>query len=506
MKKSILIQLLFIAWVNCLSQSVITTIDQVIYDMAGEPFRSGSWYPWGKHEGLLEDGNTSFSGYDWYEGARPGTWMQGVTSGQYKGINTWGQAYPEKGYISGGGTLDFRIQIRNLFLFAYRNGKWDTIVHTPTPNVTTGWSNYSYGFAGTSKTSNARGEASNGGGISITMVPDKIIHWWDNYWPRAPMPHDAEAVMSYAEIRLIHNNDTTIDLNKVKVLAAQGLDTYTKIDEVSSGAPIASGGIPRHKYITPEWKSFTMYMVGNPPATTLDTYKTQVLSNPPPPRVVMGGYPAGSVVSPVNGSSFIKGDEVTVEILATDDNGSVSKVEIYLNELLVEVINDFPYKYAIADIQPGTYSVQAKIFDNENNQITTNVVEFTVTASIPPVINIHKPFNGEVFNGSSFDVEIEAVASDSDGVVQLVEIFNNGTLIGSVSEEPFSVIWEGVTEGIYEIYGIAHDDSDTKTVSEKIFFVVGDCTGSKTYITNAELNNELSGWGLWNNPGNKSTM
>ena len=237
----VLIFFLAVCLHNSFAQTVITTIDQVIYDMAGEPFRDGKWYPWGKHEGVLENGTTQFAGYDWYEGARPGSWMYpGITSGQYKGINTWGQLYPEKDYIKNGGSLNFRTQIRNLRVYALRNGVWELIIDTPNPDLNTGWSNYTYGFAGTTKTSNARKETDNGGGISITLSNNSIVHWWDDKWPRTPMPTDADAVVSYAEIRLIPDTDPEIDLSTVKVLASQGIDTYTSVTPVSAREPVTS--------------------------------------------------------------------------------------------------------------------------------------------------------------------------------------------------------------------------------------------------------------------------
>ena len=87
------------------------------------------------------------------------------------------------------------------------------------------------------------------------MSSNNMIHWWDDVFPRTAMPYDATAVVAYAEIRLIQDSDRPgdINLNNVKVLAAQGIDTYTSPTTVSAGEPIVSAGIPRHKYVTPEW-------------------------------------------------------------------------------------------------------------------------------------------------------------------------------------------------------------------------------------------------------------
>ena len=66
------------------------TKDQMIYGLMGPTYRDGSegfGAPWGLHE-LLPHGVPS--GYDWCDGARPGSWLNNA---EYDGINTWGQCY-----------------------------------------------------------------------------------------------------------------------------------------------------------------------------------------------------------------------------------------------------------------------------------------------------------------------------------------------------------------------------------------------------------------------------
>ena len=369
------ILLAFLLLFGARSNAQVTTRDQIIYDMAGPVYRTThQGYPWGKHEGVLEDGNTAFSGFDWYEGAKPGSWIYpGITSGQYQGITTWGQAYPEEGYIGSGGTLNFRVQIRNLKLYAYRGGNWDLIIDTPSPDVNTGWSNYTYAFAGAPKTSNARSEASNGGGISITMPSNAQIHWWDNYWPRAAMPTTATAVFAYAELRLIPDTDPNINLNNVKVLAAQGIDTYTSRTAVSSGEPVVSAGIPRHKYVTSEWKSFTMYVIGNPAPTTYEQYVNLIDGLPLPPGVTNGGSVAVTGVS-VSPTIISMGLNQTSTITATvlPSNASNKSVNWSSSNPSVATVNS---SGVVSSVSVGTTTITATTDDGGFTATTTVTVE-----------------------------------------------------------------------------------------------------------------------------------
>lgn len=483
----------------------VTTIEQVIYDMAGEPFRSKSFTIWGKHEGVLEDGITQFSGYDWYEGARPGSWIYpGIISGQYKGINTWGELYPEKDYIKNGGTLNFRVQIRNLRVYALLSGKWDLIIDTPNPDVNTGWSNYTYGFGSAPKTSNAREETNNGGGISITLPNNAIIHWWDSYWPRQQMPFDAEAVVSYAEIRLIPDTDPTINLDNVKVLAAEGIDTYTSTTSVSSGEPVTSAGLPRHKYVTSQWKSFTMYVVGNPVPETYEEYRNLILSKPYPPFV--SNSISGSITSPANNAYYIAGDTVRIFTSVNDLSGAVSKVEFLLDGKKIATDTIAPYEAIIETIQKGDYEIASVIYDIENNKFITSPVKIGVTASLPPKVSIVSPADGSFFSQNLVNTEIKISASDDDGTISKIEIYDGDSLLTTIESEPYVYMWENITEGIHQIHAVATDNSETSSKSELVSFTVGNCGNGNSYIANQEFDFGIAGWGLWNNTDNKSKM
>ena len=496
---------LFLFLILITNAQPVTTIEQVIYDMAGEPFRTKSYTTWGKHEGVLENGTTQLAGYDWYEGARPGSWIYpGVTSGQYKAISTWGQAYPEKDYIKNGGSLNFRVQIRNEKVYALRNGVWELIIDTPNPDVNTGWSNYTYGFAGTTRTSNARKETNNGGGISITLPNNAIIHWWDDKWPRTTMPFDAEAVISYAEVRLIPDTDPNIDLNNVKVLAAQGFDTYTAQTAVSAGEPVTSAGLPRHKYVTSQWKSFTMYVVGNPVPKTYEEYRNLILSKPYPPFV--SSSISGSITSPANNANFIAGDNVKISTSVNALSGEVSKVEFLLDGKKIATDSIAPYEAIIETIQKGDYEIASVIYDFENNKFITSPVKIGITASLPPKVSIVSPANGSNFSQNLVNTEIKISASDEDGIILKIEIYDGDSLLTTIDSEPYVYMWENITEGIHQIHAVATDNSETSSKSELVSFTVGDCGNGNSYIPNQEFDFGLAGWGLWNNTDNKSKM
>ncbi len=262
--------------VSSVSQTL--TADDIVYDLMGEPFRTQGPFgePWGQHEAYLEGLPTN---YDWYGGARPGAWMNRENFGA---IAVWGQVYEEQG---GYPETNFRVQIRNLALYYFEDGKW-TLLEQTKNNVGGSW--YQTNFDnGTAKGSKRSESSSNGGGISVTMIDGHNFHWWGSKWPRSEMPKTAEAIFAIGEARIIPNTDPNVDLGQVKILGGTGIDFYTTVDQ--SAGPnerITSAAIPRHKFLTPDWQYLTMYLVDDKPPASVEEFRDAILSRPLPPPAI----------------------------------------------------------------------------------------------------------------------------------------------------------------------------------------------------------------------------
>jgi len=59
---------------------------------------------------------------------------------------------------------------------------------------------------------------------------------------------------------------------------------------------------------------------------------------------------------------------------------------------------------------------------------------------------------------------VTAAASDSDGTIARVDIYQGSTLLKSDTTQPYSVDWNGVSPGSYQLTAVAHDnDGATRT-------------------------------------------
>jgi hypothetical protein len=74
--------------------------------------------------------------------------------------------------------------------------------------------------------------------------------------------------------------------------------------------------------------------------------------------------PSVSIVSPRNDTTYYSPASVRLYAIATDPDGTISKVEFYNGTTLIGTENLFPYDRVWANVPNGTYAITAKAYDN----------------------------------------------------------------------------------------------------------------------------------------------
>ena len=86
--------------------------------------------------------------------------------------------------------------------------------------------------------------------------------------------------------------------------------------------------------------------------------------------------PAVIVTYPYQG--LLMQPEQLLFAVASDDRGPIEKVEFYLEDDLIAILNDYPYQYNLStsDLEEGYYDIKAVAFDKSSNSAswTTKVV------------------------------------------------------------------------------------------------------------------------------------
>lgn len=88
--------------------------------------------------------------------------------------------------------------------------------------------------------------------------------------------------------------------------------------------------------------------------------------------------PSVSITSPLNGSNFNEGTNITVTATAFDNDGQVTKVEFYRNGAKIGEDSSSPYEVTWSNTIVGNYSLTAKATDNEGASTTSAAISVTI--------------------------------------------------------------------------------------------------------------------------------
>ncbi|WP_299213804.1 carbohydrate-binding protein [uncultured Aquimarina sp.] len=120
--------------------------------------------------------------------------------------------------------------------------------------------------------------------------------------------------------------------------------------------------------------------------------------------------PSVRLTSPVNGANFEIGQSIPLIANASDTDGTITKVEFFMNNNLVATEQIIPYETSTSIANPGSYVITAKATDNNGAVTTSQSVNITIKDdSVPPVdvISIPGSFEAEDFESKGGSVRIE---------------------------------------------------------------------------------------------------
>jgi hypothetical protein len=206
--------------------------------------------------------------------------------------------------------------------------------------------------------------------------------------------------------------------------------------------------------------------------------------------------PVVTITSPGNNSSFTSPANITFNANATDANGTVALVEFYIGSTRIGSVSSSPFSFTWNNIGNGTYSITAVATDNLGAKSTSSAISVSVSDLIvpnqPPTVTISSPAKGNTFEAPA-DIEIEINASDPDGSLRKVELFNGTEKLVELTSAPYTYTWKGITTGTYQIKAIATDNSNASATSPLVEFTV---EKKPVYDGNSEIIN------IYPNPNN----
>ncbi|MDX2367650.1 MAG: Ig-like domain-containing protein, partial [Colwellia sp.] len=223
--------------------------------------------------------------------------------------------------------------------------------------------------------------------------------------------------------------------------------------------------------------------------------------------------PTVSLISPFNGEQFVEGNAVLFEASASDSDGSIAVVEFYAGTTKLGELLAAPYIFSWSNATEGQYNLTAIAVDNEGAVTTSTTVAIAVISSnIAPIVSLTSPLDGDQYLAGD-TIILEAIASDDDGTIAVVEFYAGATKLGEDLSAPYQYSWVNVSSGEFSLSARATDDKG-KLVSSLFHAVsVSSLDGTVNVTLQDGLNGYsgtrdtyLSGWHVNNNFGNYTNL
>jgi regulation of enolase protein 1 (concanavalin A-like superfamily) len=213
------------------------------------------------------------------------------------------------------------------------------------------------------------------------------------------------------------------------------------------------------------------------------TVRTPTLGTNQPPTVTL--------TAPSAGSPFTAPATIDMAATAGDTDGTVSRVEFYRGSTLVGSDTTSPFTASWTGAPAGTYSLTAVAVDDDGARTTSPAVSVNVGTSTNqlPTVALTSPFQNEVFT-APVSIYILATASDPDGSIARVDLYQGTTLLKSDTSSPYSFNWTNVAAGTYQLTAVARDNGGATRTSTPINVTVN---GAGNQLPNTSITSPGTG-------------
>lgn len=210
---------------------------------------------------------------------------------------------------------------------------------------------------------------------------------------------------------------------------------------------------------------------------------------------------APTVSTSVSDPDVIAPASFTVDALASDSDGSITKIEISQNgEVAKTCTNVTSCTFNATGYTAGTYSFTSKAYDNASPSLSSTSSAKIVTVTNPPAVDPPAPTNSLPsvtlsIPDNSVDAPgkftVDAQATDSDGSISKIEISENGKIVKTCTDgNTCKLEASSYAAGSYAYSAKAYDNAlppGTATSATQVVEVLATGTsGGGPSITNTE--------------------
>ena len=180
-------------------------------------------------------------------------------------------------------------------------------------------------------------------------------------------------------------------------------------------------------------------------------------------NIVAGNQaPTVSFSTPVGGSFISLGQTVNLEANANDPDGTISKVNLKINDTFYAQLTTAPFVKTWTPTTVGQYKLSAVAWDDKNLATETFIIVNVEKANETPNVKINYPLNGAVYTIDE-EIEFNATATDNDGTIEKINFKINGAYFAQSTDIPYTKKWAPTTAGDYTVSARAFDDQGLST-------------------------------------------
>lgn len=176
--------------------------------------------------------------------------------------------------------------------------------------------------------------------------------------------------------------------------------------------------------------------------------------------------PSVEFITPASNAVFIALGDIPIQLGATDSDGAIISMELFFGTDLLATAATNSLTYAFSNASPGEYTFVARATD-DHGASASNMVSITVRSNLPPTVDIATPTNGQAFAVPAL-VAVLATASDDEGEIRRIELWEGTNKLAESSSSPLSFDWPQETAGAYELFAIATDRRGQSSTSSVV--------------------------------------
>lgn len=208
-----------------------------------------------------------------------------------------------------------------------------------------------------------------------------------------------------------------------------------------------------------------------------------VLTQPAPPNV------PPQVTLSLKSVSGVAPGSATLLAAVADIDGFVTKVDFFDGATLLGSVTSAPWELPLTNLMDGNYHFSALALDDDGAVTPSTVVDLIVVKpNVAPTITLAASALDTITPGG---LMLNAVASDSDGLVKEVRFYSGATLIKTATQPPYTVTVAGLTAGAFAFTAVAEDNQGLMKTSNAVSLTVADPVNLPPTISLASSNPDL---------------